>query len=96
MNPHLVGVAPLGLELGGLNHSPGSVRAQWETLFVEGAACVGSCGLQLPHQLECTKNPHQKLEVHRQSNITHRAETQPHRSNQIQILVVALDRPPPR
>jgi hypothetical protein len=34
-----------------LNHSPGSIRAQWETLFVKGAACVGSCGLQLPHQM---------------------------------------------
>jgi hypothetical protein len=39
-----VGVAPLGLELGVLNHSPGLDQAQWETLFVKGDTCGGSCG----------------------------------------------------
>ena len=49
--PSCIGVVPLGLELGVFNRSPGSFRARWETLFVKGDTCVGSCGLQFPHQM---------------------------------------------
>ena len=49
--PSCVGVAPLGLELGVLNHSPGFAQARWETLFVKGDTCGGSCGSKIPHQM---------------------------------------------
>ena len=34
-----------------LNHSPGSIHARWETLFIKRDTCGGSCWSKIPHHM---------------------------------------------